>query len=231
MKKILFAFALTFSLSSFAQLDLGADIQSRYIWRGLQLGGNAASIQPYIEYSTGKFAVGAWGAYNLGGTGNGNEADLYVSFAPTDALSFTLTDYFFPAEGNLNGNPYWPYNAGHVFEIMGSYSVGAFGFTAATNVGGAIKYMDGTEEKSAYSTYFEISYGKTVGNVDFTLVAGGVFLDDNSYYLTDGSGLINLGLSAAKEIQLTEKWTLPINAGLTFNPDSEDVFLTFGLSI
>ncbi len=232
MKKILLGVLLTFSLSSFAQFDLGADIQSRYIWRGLQLGGNSASIQPYIEYSTGKFAFGAWGAYNLGGTGQGNEADLYMTFSASETISITLTDYFFPADGNFNG--YWPYNAGHVFEAMVSFSGTEkfpIGITVATNIGGAIKYDDGGDEKSAYSTYVELSYGKTVGDIDLAIVAGGVFLDDNSYYFTDGSGFINLGFSAAKEIQITEKWALPVNAGLTFNPDSEDIFITFGFSI
>jgi len=230
MKKILFATLLVFSIGSYAQLDLGVDIQSRYIWRGLQLGGNSASVQPYIEYSTGKFAFGAWGAYNLGGTGQGNEADLYMTYSPNESLSFTLTDYFFPGDNNNQG--YTPYNTGHVFEAMVSYaSSGGFGMAIATNLGGAIKYDDGGDEKSAYSTYVKLSYEKTVDNIDYSLFAGAVFGDDNGYYFTDGSGLINLGLSASKEIQITEKWALPVNAALIFNPDEENIFITFGFSI
>lgn len=230
MKKILFATLLVFSIGSYAQLDLGVDVQSRYIWRGLQLGGNSASAQPYIEYASGKFAIGAWGAYNLGGTGQGNEADLYMTYSPSESFSFTLTDYFFPGEGNNQG--YTPYNEGHVLEAMISYSSkGGFGITAATNIGGAIKYDDGGDEKSAYSTYVELSYGKTVDNIDYSIFAGAVFGDDNGYYFTDGSGLINLGISASKEIQITEKWALPVNAALIFNPDAENIFITFGFSI
>jgi len=230
MKKILFATLLAFSIGSYAQLDLGLDVQSRYIWRGLQLGGNSASAQPHIEYATGKFSFGAWGAYNLGGTGNGNETDLYMTYSLNESVSFTLTDYFFPGDGNNQG--YTPYNSGHVLEVMISYSSkGGFDLTVATNLGGAIKYDDGGNKKSAYSTYVELSYGKTVGNIDYSLFAGAVFGDDNGYYFTDGSGFINLGLSASKEIQITEKWTLPVNAALIFNPDAENIFITFGLSL
>ena len=243
MKKFILTVLIMSSLNIVAQsnsipktpsssLDLGVDIQSRYIWRGIQLGGNSTSAQPYIEFSSGGFSIGAWGAYNLGGTSIGNEADLYMSYAISDAFSLTVTDYFFPTDGNFQG--YFPYNAGHVFEAKASF-VGAdsfpIGISVATNFGGAIKYDDGGDEKSAYSTYVELSYGTTVGNVELGLFAGAVFADDNSYYLTDGSGLINIGLSAAKEIKLSESFSLPVNAALIINPDAENIYLTFGFSL
>jgi len=114
MKKIILALFIISCIKTVAQtasdsipkasssnIDIGVDIQSRYIWRGIQLGGNSPSAQPYIEFSTGKFAIGAWGAYNLGGLSTGNEADLYVSYSVSDAFSLTVTDYFFPIDGNL----------------------------------------------------------------------------------------------------------------------------------
>ena len=256
MKKIILLLLLVSSLNSFAQdspeataetssssLDLGLDVQSRYIWRGIQLGGNSASAQPWAEFSSGGFAVGAWGAYNLGGanteidqvTGEaysvGNEADFYMSYSFSDAISLTITDYFFPGEGS---GGYFPYNAGHVFEAMLSLTGGEnfpVGLTIATNFGGAIKYMDGSDEKSAYSTYVELSYSTTAGDVELGFFAGGVFADDNGYYLTDGSGIINVGISVAKEVKLSESFSLPVNAAIILNPDSEDIFLTFGFSL
>jgi len=245
MKKIILALFIISCIKTVAQtasdsipkasssnIDIGVDIQSRYIWRGIQLGGNSPSAQPYIEFSTGKFAIGAWGAYNLGGLSTGNEADLYVSYSVSDAFSLTVTDYFFPIDGNFQG--YFPYNKGHVFEAMVSFAGTdkfPIGLSVATNFSGAIKYDDGGNEKSAYSTYVEVNYSKTVGNVEYSLFAGAVFGDDNSYYLTDGSGLINLGLSVAKEIKLSGSFSLPINAALILNPDAENIYLTFGFSL
>ena len=215
-----------------SSLDLGLDIQSRYIWRGIQLGANSLSAQPYIEFSSGKFAVGAWGAYNLGGTSIGNEADLYASYSFSDAFSVTVTDYFFPKGGNFQG--YFPYNAGHIFEAMVAFAgTNSFpiGISIATNFDGAIKYDDGGDEKSAHSTYVELSYNTTVKNVELGLFTGAVFADDNGYYLTNGSGLINIGLSVAKAVKLSESFSLPVNAALIINPDAENIYLTFGFSL
>jgi len=205
-------------------LDLGLDIQSRYIWRGIQLGGNSASAQPWIEFSSGGFAIGSWGAYNLGGLGEGNEADLYMSYAISDAFAVTVTDYFFPGEGT---GGYFPYNDGHVFEAMLSYS-GPIGIMVATNFAGAIEDENGD---NAYSTYVEASYETEIGSTPLSLAVGGVFGDNNGYYLTDGSGLINVTVGTSKEIKLSDSFSLPVNASITLNPDSENIYLTFGFSL
>ena len=208
--------------------DLGASFQSRYIWRGINLGGNSASIQPSISYSKGIFTVGAWGAYSIGSDQLGQEADLYVTIAPLDFLSFTVTDYFFPND-RLPDNDY--FHQGHVFEIMASFSgfenfpLGVF---VATNFAGADKTEDGDQ---SYSTYIEASYPIPTGFVDINLFAGAVFGDQGGYYGTKGSGLINLGIGVSKAIKITEKWSLPVDAALIFNPDEENIFITFGLSI
>ena len=46
---------------------VGADITNRYIWRGLNLGGNALSLQPTVEVGFGNsgISLGAWGALTL----------------------------------------------------------------------------------------------------------------------------------------------------------------------
>jgi hypothetical protein len=66
IKTIVVVFAALLSITAMnaqeesgASVDLGLDVQSRYIWRGLQLGGASPSLQPYVELSTGKFAFGA----------------------------------------------------------------------------------------------------------------------------------------------------------------------------
>ncbi len=243
LKHSLIAFCLLISFTGFSQEDegddasssnwsIGADVQSRYIWRGINLGGNSASIQPSIEYSSGMFAIGAWGAYSIGSTQTGQEADLYISISPLDFLSFTVTDYFFPNDG-LGNNNYFDYSdtTGHVYEAMVSFA-GTEKFPisifVATNFGGADQDENGDQ---SFSTYVEASYGISAGSVDLSIFAGAVFSDNGGYYGTDGSGLINLGLGVSKEIKITESWNLPVNAALIFNPDAENIFITFGFSI
>lgn len=237
MKKIILVTFLFCGLTIFAQetktaksqLDFGADFQSRYIWRGIQFGGNSASVQPYLELSSGKFTFAAWAAYSLGGINTFQETDLYITYEASDNVSFTLTDYFFPEEG-VQSN-YFTYNTGtgHVYELTLAYAseTSPIGFTLATNFAGADK--NGT--KQSYSTYLELNYSKTVNEVDYSLFAGGVVGDKGGYYLTSGSGLINLGLSASKEVKLSSTYSLPVNAALIFNPDQGNIFITFGFSI
>jgi len=239
VKNILIVTLLLLAFSGFSQenvteetkisnWDFEASFQSRYIWRGINLGGNSASIQPSISYSKGIFTIGAWGAYSIGSDQLGQEADLYVTITPLDFLSFTVTDYFFPND-RLPDNDY--FHQGHVFELMASFNgfenfpLGVF---VATNFAGADKTEEGDQ---SYSTYIEANYPIPIGFVDINLFAGAVLGDRGGYYGTEGTGLINLGIRVSKAIKITEKWSLPVDAALIFNPDEENIFITFGLSI
>jgi len=211
-------------------LDFGADFQSRYIWRGLELGGSSASVQPNLEFSSGNLSVGVWAAYSLGGVNQFQETDLYLNLAVSKSVAITLTDYYFPQDGISNNYFSLGKSTGHVYEFMLSFSSlfkSPLGFTAATNFAGA----DKNGVKQNYSTYLELSYSKTINNVSYSFVAGGVIGDNGGYYLTNGAGLINLGISASKEIKLSNTYNLPVNAALTFNPDQENIYLTFGFSL
>ena len=223
MKKtiLLLFLACTFGVNA-QDFSFGADVQSRYVWRGIQLGGESPSLQPGVEMTAGNFAVGAWGAYSLGGDNAAQELDLYVSYALTDAISVSVTDYYFPEGGS--GHDYLKLDSkttGHVYEATLSFAgTDAFpvALTVASNVGGA----------STGSTYLEASYDTN----DFTIFAGGVVGDDDDYYLSeDGTGLINVGISLAKEIQLSSTYSLPVNTSLVLNPDAGNVFLTFGFTL
>ncbi len=223
MKKtiLLLFLACTFGVNA-QDFSFGADVQSRYVWRGIQFGGESPSLQPGVEMTAGNFAVGAWGAYSLGGDNAAQELDLYVSYALTDAISVSVTDYYFPAGGS--GHDYLNLDSettGHVYEATLSFAgTDAFpvALTVASNIGGA----------STGSTYLEASYDTN----NFTLFAGGVVGDDDDYYLSeDGSGLINVGVSMSKDIALSSTYSLPVNTSLVLNPDAGNVFLTFGFTL
>ncbi len=87
------------------------------------------------------------------------------------------------------------------------------------------------QRPNAVFWFVEASYETEIGGTPFSLAVGGVFGDDNGYYFTDGSGLINITMGISKEIKFSESFSLPVNAAITLNPDSEDIFLTFGFSL
>lgn len=203
--------------------SIGADIYNRYVWRGTDFGASP-SIQPGLAYATGNdvsFEIGAWGAMSITGAPGGSELDLYATVS-AGMFSFTLTDYFFPAERAAMNN-YFEYNedsTGHVYEPMLGFT-GPESFpisvTAALNVYGA---------DPDNSFYFELGY-PLLSNVD--LFIGGA---TGSYYNvkdTDFS-IVNMGISTSKDIKITENYSLPVSGSFIMNPEAEKVYLLFGFS-
>ena len=160
----------------YGEVTIGADVVSRYVWRGTDYG-NAAAVQPSIETTIGPVALGAWGSWSISpgpADASGNECDLYAS-TTVGPVGLTLTDYFFPAyagtDSLLNIDI-------HVFELSAGADVGPVSLLAAANVSG----------DDDNSTYLELSYGA------FSLGLG------NGGYSTDGEfAPVSLGISASRD--------------------------------
>lgn len=235
--------------------DVGADLASRYVWRGTQFGGNSPSIQPYTSVSAFGLEVGAWGAYSLSGLNTGQEFDLYLTYSfLNEMISITATDYYFPDYATSFN--YFEFDAdktGHVLE-------GALGFsgpekfplslTAAVNFYGADAVRLNNDPNSdkfnqktgiQYSSYLELGFTKSFGDVDLDLFLGATltspleadeaigFVGESGYY---GSkpGIVNTGFTLSKSLQITEKYELPLFGSVIANPDSERIFFVFGFS-
>ncbi|MFO8000706.1 MAG: hypothetical protein R6U46_05635 [Marinilabilia sp.] len=195
--------------SAQTQIEAGADLMSRYVWRGTDFGGSP-SIQPYIEMSAGDFVLGAWGAYttNLPGA---QEADLYTGYTLGDVFSLTLTDYYFP-EDDMSDD-YFDFDNSHSLEVSGELAFEKFSIMAG-------KFFAGADDQSLY---FEAGYD--FGSFNAFAGAG-----DNAY-TTDGDfGVVNVGIGTGKDIQITDHFTLPMSASLILNPESETLFLVAGVS-
>ena len=158
------------------EVTIGADVVSRYVWRGADYG-NTAAVQPSIETTIGPVALGAWGSWSISpgpADASGNECDLYAS-TTVGPVGLTLTDYFFPAyagtDSLLNVDI-------HVFELSAGADVGPVSVLAAANVSG----------DDDNSTYLELTYGA------FSLGLG------NGLYSTDGEfAPVSIGVSASRD--------------------------------
>ena len=91
MRKIILSAVLLTGLAAqaFAEVNVSADVVSRYLWRGADYG-NAMAIQPSISYTSGSVTVGYWGSQAL--NGSFNETDLYVGI-DLGSFALTITDY------------------------------------------------------------------------------------------------------------------------------------------
>ena len=158
------------------EVTIGADVVSRYVWRGTDYG-NAAAVQPSIETTIGPVALGAWGSWSISpgpADASGNECDLYAS-TTVGPVGLTLTDYFFPAYAGIDSLLNLDL---HVFELSAGADVGPVSILAAANVSG----------DDDNSTYLELTYGA------FSLGLG------NGAYSTDGEfAPVSIGVSASRD--------------------------------
>ena len=196
-------------------VDIGADIMSRYVWRGTDYGASP-SIQPCIELGLNNFSLGIWGAYTTNMPGI-QEVDLYAMYTFKELFTITFTDYFFPDE--IRGYNYYELrkdSSAHIIEGMVRYNGNEkvlLTFMAGINV-----FND-----PANSVYFEAGY--TLSIVNFFLGAG------NGIYTTDGKfNFVNIGISAYKNLPITDKYSLPLSASFITNPQAGRVYLVFGIS-
>ena len=237
------------------ELGAGADLYSRYVWRGTMYGGSSPSVQPYANLLVSNLEVGFWGAYSLGGINPIQEMDFYVGYTfMNDMLTFTFTDYYFPNE--YDGYDYFEYNkdsTGHIFETMLSFNGTEkfpLTFSAGVNVYGADAARIEDDETSSdfntktgiqYSTYLELGYANSLKGVDYNIFAGLTLanpkeMNENTGYAGEfgfyGSkpGFVNVGISLTKNVEITDKFTLPIHSSFIVNPDKKNAFLIFGVS-
>jgi len=250
----LFAQSETENQSPFTY-NFGADIVSRYVWRGTQFGGNSPCIQPGVSLAYKSLELGAWGSYSLSGLNTSQEFDLYLSYTfLNDLLTTTITDYYLPTEGT--DYHYFKYGkdvTGHLFEASISYNGTAdlpVSVLAAVNFYGAdaIKLQDdlaSTDFNSKtgiqYSNYIEIGYTTNIKEQELKVFLGGTlnnpqkanantgFVGEAGFYGT-GPGIVNFGVSTSKEIKITEHYSLPVSASIITNPQAEKVFFVFGFT-
>lgn len=229
MKKI-FSIAMTMiaaacPLHAEIETTVGADIVSRYIWRGCDLG--EAAIQPTLGVSAAGFDLTFWGSTGIVNWTDTKEFDITLSYSVA-GLSVGVTDYWF----NAGPEPYGRYfkyakeSTNHVFEAFAGYDLGFASISWYTNFAGNDLKADGS---SAFSSYCELAAPFGLGGAEWTAVLGFVPFE-SPLYGTNGFAVTNISLTGSKELGITDSFSLPISVGLTINPCTEMAYLTFGLS-
>ena len=225
---------------------------SRYIWRGYDIG-NSPAIQPNLSVSWKGLNIGAWGSYafskhsilindTIEDAGNYAEIDLYISYT-FKWFTLMVFDYFTMNGLNSNyGNRYFDYNnksTGHTFEGTFSFD-GTDTFPLQVMVStlfyGDDKGKDSTGfygggTNNNFSTYLEASYTFDIAKIGVELkpFIGGIPFG-SSWYGTE-AGIINVGLTARKSIEITKTYSLPVQVSLITNPQAQSAFIVFGISL
>ena len=224
-KMLMAGLVLSVTVPAQAEVGLGADLVSRYIWRGSDFG-NSAAVQPDLSYSramgSGSLAIGAWASWSLTGAdadtvgASANENDLYLTYA-NGPVSVTLTDYYFP--GSVGANDFFDYGdkgGSHTLEILGSVDLTKVSVTGGINLLG--DYSAGDDETSFYVELGVPVPQRLTGKVEVGLSAA---VGDGLYTLDNDPALVVIAVSASKD---------SYTASYILNPDSELAFLVFGRS-
>lgn len=229
------------------EFNVQGDLVSSYVWRGMYQSG--AAVQPTLGFSVAGFSLTAWGSVDFNGEGK-KEADLTAAYSIA-GLTVSLTDYWWAGQSysrlDENGEPlfqnglnkYFQFDnhiTSHIVEAGLSYTLPVEKFplsiSAYTMVWGADKKVnDKGEIKNAYSTYAELNYPFSLKGVNLNAIVGASLLDSPANYYNDGFAVTNISLKASKDIQITEKFSLPIYTQVIWNPNREDVHFVFGITL
>lgn len=209
------------------QFNIGADIMSRYVWRGADFG-DSPSIQPTVSFSTGIFEIGAWAAYPTSfEAADVSENDLYANLTfetnNGSSLGIGITDYYFPNGGHGFFNYENNGNGAHFLEPNISYS-GPPTFP--------ISFFGGifVHNEPDNSIYLELSYPILLDEINISIFGGGT-PQESGFYGTNKAGIINTGLSVSREIKITETFSIPLIGAYTIDAYHETAYLVFGFSL
>ena len=216
MKKVKILLIVMLTSAAFLSIEaqgvsINADLVSTYVWRGTKLSG--ASIQPLLQFTKGGFCIGSWGSAGFDGY---LEMDLFTRYTFNFGLSAGLTDYYFP------GTNYFDYSkdtGSHGYEVNLGYA--AHGFSIGAN------YMlneAGGAKTAGGDKYFELGY--SLKNISIFAGAG-----DGWHTPTGDFGIVNLGLSATKELSVSETLRIPVKLSAILNPTTKQYYLTAGITL
>ena len=204
-----------FAAPALAEVTVGVDAVSKYVWRGTAVGSGVA-VQPSADYTLdvadgllaeGGTTVGLWGSYSLV---NGVNDEINIALAQTvGSATITVTDYYFPgAAGTAAGNSFFEFadDGGHAVEVGASVDVANASLFLGRFVSGATKE----------DTYAELSYPLSD---DFSLVLG---VGDGALATEGDFALVNAGLAITGDSGY--------GASFTVNPDAETAFFVVSKS-
>ena len=197
---------LSLTASAVGAQEVGADVVSRYVWRGLDQGGGAA-IQPSFVLDLSPVSVGAWGSYDLAGSGV-SEVDLSVGFDLMGLAYVTVTDYYF---------------GGEVLDFDEDAGVHTLELSAGTDIlYGSLSanlFVYGDDDNSVW-----LGYGLDLGQVNDRLegVTGLVGGGNGGYTSTGEAALVLVGLSVGSE---------KLSASYLINVDTEQAWIIAAWSL
>ena len=213
-----------------SNFHLGVDLQTKYIWRGMEMMTNDAApvVFPTINYSNEGFYAYVMGGYAI--NGKYSEVDAGVSYT-YKWLTVGVNDYYYPTT-TVPEDQYFNFKnkeTGHWLEAVVTVAPENIpvSLTISNFFAGADKNMDGDQ---AYSTYAELG-----GHYDFlndhclALAVGAAFNKSCYNGYVHNFGICNVELKYTYNVAM-KNFTLPLSVGYIINPVYEKSHVNFTAS-
>lgn len=214
-----------------SNFHLGVDLQTKYIWRGMEMMTNDAApvIFPGINYSTGGFYAYVLGGYAI--NGKYSEVDAGVSYT-YKWITVGINDYYYPTT-TVPEDQYFNFKSketGHWLEAaitIAPENIPAY-LTVSNFFVGADKDLDGEQ---AYSTYAELGTHYDFLNDHQLALAVGAAFNKSCYngYAHD-FGICNVELKYTYDLKFKNDWVLPLSVSYIVNPVYEKSHVNFTAS-
>ena len=240
MKKLLVLVLAIFPMALFAQntskrktsdFHLGLDLQTKYIWRGMEMmtEESAPVLFPAINYQKNGVYAYVMGGYAI--NGKYSEVDLGVSYT-YKWLTIGVNNYYYPTTTTPE-DQYFNFKSretGHWLEgvvTIAPETIPAY-LTVSNFFAGADKNSEGEQ---AYSTYAEIG-----GHYDFlddhslSMAVGAAFNKSCYNGYAHGFSVCNIALKYTYNVALNSM-KLPLSVAYIINPVYEKSHVDFTVSL
>lgn len=206
------------------------DFANRWIWRGMNYS-ETPVIQPTFAYKLKKLKFTVWGSYGFGRE-KYEEIDFIVDYDLFKGFNIGLIDYFGFLD-TINYSQHFlnlsPRTTGHLLDGQITYSLPGkipLSFLWSTWFWG--KDKNETQEENNYSSYFEISYNKSLHSFRYGLLTG---LTPWKGYYNNGFGIINVGAKIGTDFQITDKMKIPTEMSIYLNPQTQNLYMAVMITL
>ena len=213
---------------------LGLDLQTKYIWRGMEMMSqkSAPVLFPSVNFSWKGVYLYAMGGYAV--NGEYAEVDLGISYT-WKGFTFGLNDYYYPTVDSNEDNYFGGENTGHWLEATITYAPDdiPIWITASNFFYGADKYVDENgKEKQAYSSYVEFgTYYDFLYNNRVSLAIGAALNKSCYNGYEKNFSICNIEGKYTYNVKVKNDWTLPLSVSYIYNPVYDKSFVNFTANI
>jgi hypothetical protein len=154
-------------------------------------------------------------------------------FENSTSIGAVLTDYYLPYLGikifNFNDHDAVdadtdPDPGAHTLEL-------GLSFTGPVHFPMTFSGYVNVYNDAGNNTYFQVDYPFTVGETGLTVFCGaaGGSKENPDVYNTEDFAVINVGVSADRDMKITESFSLPLSVAFILNPNEEISYLVAGV--